>query len=50
MEQNYEFFIKTNLDKYIGQWVAIRDNKIVAYGKEPKKIFKEAKEKYPIKK
>ena len=39
--------MKTNLDNYIGQWVAICEQKIVAHGKDAKKVFKEAKEKCP---
>ena len=47
MEQNYQFFMRTNVDHYIGQWVAICDQKIVSHGKSVKKVFKEAKEKCP---
>lgn len=46
-EQNYQFFIEKNLDNYIGEWVAICNNKIVSHGKDPKKIFEEAKSKHP---
>ncbi len=47
MNKNYQFFMKTNVDNYIGQWVAICSNKIVAHGKDVKKVFKEARERYP---
>ncbi len=47
MENNYQFFMEANIDPYIGQWVAICDRKIVAYGKNVKKVFKEANEKCP---
>ena len=47
MDQNYQFFMKTNVDKFIGQWIAICNNKIVANGKDVKKVFKEARERYP---
>jgi len=44
---NYQFFMKTDLNDYIGQWVAICQQKIVSHGKDPKKVFKEAKKKCP---
>jgi len=47
MDKNYQFFMKTNLDHYIGQWVAICSEKIVSHGKNVKEVFKEAKEKCP---
>ena len=47
MDKNYQFFMKANIDSYIGQWVAICNQKIVSHGKDVKKVFKEAKEKYP---
>ena len=50
MDKNYKFFMKTNMDRYIGQWVAICDQEIVASGDDLKKVFKKAKEKCPRKK
>jgi len=47
MNKNYQFFMKTNVDSYIGQWVAVCNEKIVAHGKDAKKVFYEAKEKCP---
>lgn len=44
---NYQFFMKTNVDQYIGQWIAIAHNKIVAHGNNLKKVFNEAKIKCP---
>ena len=49
MEQNYNFFIKTNLDEYISEWIAICENQVVAHGTNPKDVFRKAKEKYPKK-
>ena len=43
MNKNYEFFMETNLDDYIGQWVAVCNQKIVSHGKDVKKVFREAK-------
>ena len=39
--------MKTDLDSYIGEWVAICDQKIVSHGKDVKKVFEEAKKKHP---
>lgn len=47
LKQNYEFFIETNLEEYEGEWVAICDNKIVAHGKDVKKVFEDAQKKCP---
>jgi len=47
MDKNYQFFMGTNVDAYIGQWVAICNQRIVAHGKDVKKVFKETKEKCP---
>jgi len=47
MDKNYQFFMKENIDSYIGEWIAIAGQKIIAHGKDLKKVFKEAKEKNP---
>ncbi len=49
MDNNYQFFMKTNVDQYIGQWLAICDAKLISHGSDVKKVFKEAKEKCPNK-
>jgi len=45
LEENYEFFMESDLGEYGGEWVAICDNKIVAHGKNVKQVFKDASEK-----
>lgn len=47
MSKNYQFYMKADLDGYIGEWVAICNKKIVSHGKDVKKVFMEAKEKCP---
>jgi len=47
MDKDYEFFMRENVAEYIGQWIAICNQKIVSHGKDIKKVFKETKEKYP---
>ncbi|MAG18356.1 MAG: succinyl-CoA synthetase subunit alpha [Candidatus Diapherotrites archaeon] len=45
--KTYEFYANADLSKYAGQWVAIVDNKVVAHGKNVKKILKEAEKEAP---
>jgi len=47
MDKNYQFFMKANVEPYVGQWIAVCDQRIVSHGKDVKRVFKEAKEKYP---
>jgi len=47
MSQNYNFFMKEDLGKYIGEWIAICKNQVVAHGKDVKRVFQDAKAKYP---
>jgi len=49
LNKNYEFFLKTDLLQFTGQWVAIIDESIVAHGKEFARVFTEAKGKFPNK-
>lgn len=47
MSKNYQFFMKTSIDSYIGEWIAICNQKIVSHGKDIKRVLKEAKKKCP---
>jgi len=47
MDKNYSFFMQANVDKYVGEWIAICEEKIVSHGKDVKAVFKQAKEKCP---
>lgn len=47
MENNYEFFMKTDLSHYIGKWIAICDEKIISSGDNPKEVFTGAKKVCP---
>lgn len=49
MEESYNFFMETNVENYIDEWVAIVDSKIVSHGKNAEKVIKEAKKKCPNK-
>ena len=50
MGSNYEIYLKTDLEKYHGQWIAICDKGIVAMGDNAKEVYKEAVKKFPNKK
>jgi len=50
MAENYSFFMKADLSNYIGKWIAICDDEIVAHGSSAKKVFAEAKKKCPAEK
>lgn len=49
MKSNYQYFMQTNVEGYIGEWVAICNEEIVSHGKDIKIVYKEAKKKYPKK-
>jgi hypothetical protein len=44
---NYQFFLRADLGKYIGQWVAICNQRIVSHGKDAKAVFEDAKKRCP---
>lgn len=47
LEKNYQAFLKVNISSYTGEWIAICNSHIVAHGKNVKKVFADAKKKYP---
>jgi len=49
MNQSYNYFMSSNLEEYVGKWVAISNNKIIASGNDVKKVINEAKAKVPNK-
>lgn len=40
---NYLWYVKTDLRKYAGKWIAIADRKVVASGDDAEKVYKNAK-------
>lgn len=44
MSEDYEFFMKLDVSPYIGEWVAVCNNRVVSHSTSFKKVFKEAKE------
>ena len=47
MNKNYDFFMESDLSKFVGEWVAISNQRIVSSGKSAKQVFKQAKKKHP---
>lgn len=45
--QEFEFFLKSPLRRYKGKYIAILGNKVVASGKDAKKVWEEARKKCP---
>ena len=42
-ETSYNYFLKTNLDEYKGEWITICDNKIISHGNSLKEVVEKAK-------
>lgn len=47
--KEFEFYLKADLSKYEGKYVAIVGDKVVAHGNNAKDVLDEAKKKYPDK-
>ena len=45
--KNYSSFLKLDLSKHVGGWLAICKGKIIAKDKNIKKVYEEAKKKCP---
>jgi hypothetical protein len=49
IDTNYEWFLRADLEKFRGLYVAIVDGRVVESGDEPEKVYVKAREKYPKK-
>lgn len=47
--KEFEFYVKADLSKYKGKYVAIIGDKVVAHGDNAKEVLEEAKRKFPDK-
>ena len=47
VDQDYEYFLKANLSDYLGEYIAVHDNKIQFHHKELKKVYEFMKKHYP---
>ena len=45
----FEFYLKADLSRYEGRYVAIVGNKVVAHGDNAKEVIEEAKRRFPDK-
>lgn len=43
LDRNYQVYLNVSLDEYIGEWVAIADNRLIAHGKKLKEVVEQAK-------
>jgi hypothetical protein len=41
-EMNYEYFMQTDVSKYIGEWIAILENKVIAHNHNLKEVVSKA--------
>jgi hypothetical protein len=41
--KEFEFFVKADLRKYSGRYIAIVEDKVIASGENAKRVFEEAK-------
>jgi len=47
--KEFEFYVKTDLSKYKGEYIAIVEDKVVASGENAKDVLEEARRKFPNK-
>jgi hypothetical protein len=47
VDENYEYFTNADLKKYLGEYIAIHDNKVQFHHKELKQVYKFMKENFP---
>ncbi len=42
-ELNYPYFMEADISSFIGEWIAICEDKVIAHGRNLKEVVKEAK-------
>ena len=42
-EMNYEYFMEADVSRFIGQWIAVCENKIISHGRNLKEVVEQAK-------
>ena len=47
MSKNYDYLMKADVSKYMGEWIAVSNKQIVSHGNDFKNVFYEAKKAYP---
>ncbi len=48
-QMSYQYFMRTDMSPYVGEWVAIVDREIVAHSPNAKEVYEKAKKAYPRK-
>ena len=43
LETNYQFFMESDVSQYIGEWIAIVDEKVIAHGRSIKEVAEKSK-------
>jgi len=46
-QENYEYFLRLNVENYLDEWIAIVGGEVVAHGRNVKEVYEEAKKNYP---
>mgnify|MGYP001613890385 CR=1 FL=1 len=46
--KTYDFYANADFSAYAGQWIIIKDEKVIFHGKNLKEIVEEFKKKYPL--
>jgi len=44
---NFDFFVKSDLSSFVGKWVAILNEKVVASGKDFKEVAEKVDKEFP---
>jgi len=42
-ESNYQYFMRADIGKYVGQWIAICEDRIISNGRNLKEVVAKAK-------
>ena len=48
-DASYEWFLKADLSKFKGMYIAIVDGRVVEHGNDPREVYERAKRKFPSK-
>jgi len=46
---SYEWFLKADLSKFKGMYIAIVDGQVVEHGSDPKEVYEKARRRFPSK-
>lgn len=48
-QESYEFFLRADLSRHVGDWVAILKDRIVAHGRSIKEVYRHATKEHAAK-